>query len=141
MTVRGPAGAAVTVRTGETLRPDGRVNQENLRGAKSRDRYILKGEDRETWHPRFTYHGFRYAEFELPAGVELLAAEGQEVATGVEQTGRFSCSDPVLESCFAAMIHTERSNMHSVPTDCPQRDERLGWTGDAQIFVRTAAIS
>lgn len=141
MTVRGPAGAAVTVRTGETLRPDGRVNQENLRGAKSRDRYILKGEDRETWHPRFTYHGFRYAEFELPAGVELLAAEGQEVATGVEQTGRFSCSDPVLEGCFAAMIHTERSNMHSVPTDCPQRDERMAWLNDMTVRCEEAMFN
>ena len=127
----GPAGTEVRMRFAETLYDDGRVNQENLRNAKSEDIYILKGEGVETWEPAFTYHGFRYVQID---GLPSRPAEGdvmiKVVRSDVETTGEFSCSNPLLNDIFRLVWNTEASNMHSVPTDCPQRDERMGWLND-----------
>ena len=131
--VNGQTGSSVTIRYGETLREDGTVNQDNLRGAVAKDRYILKGTGKELWHPRFTYHGFRYVQLQLDGGAQLILAEAQAVYTAVQQTGNFHCSESLLNRCFEAMIWTERSNMHSVPTDCPQRDERMAWLNDVTV--------
>lgn len=127
----GPAGTEVRMRFAETLYDDGRVNQENLRNAKAEDTYILKGEGVETWEPAFTYHGFRYVQID---GLPSRPADGdvmiKVVRSDVETTGEFSCSNPLLNDIFRLVWNTEASNMHSVPTDCPQRDERMGWLND-----------
>lgn len=130
---RGPQGSSVTVKYAETSFEDGSVNQENLRGAKCRDVYRMAGSGREEYEPRFTYHGFRYVEICMADGAEVLEVSGREVASAVRQTGHFHCSDEVLNWLHEAIIRTERSNLHSIPTDCPQRDERQGWVNDMTV--------
>lgn len=130
LTVRGARGAAVTLRYAEGLKADGTVDQLNLRSAEATDRYILKGEGTECWAPRFTYHGFRYVQAETEGAAEILSLEGEAVRSAVRQIGHFSCSDPVLNRLHENAVRTEASNMHSIPTDCPQRDERFGWLND-----------
>jgi alpha-L-rhamnosidase len=131
--VSGPRGAAVKLRFAELLYDNGMINRENLRGARAEDVYILKGEGDEVWEPRFTYHGFRYVELSGYPGVPGAdTIRGRVVHTAVEQTGSFSCSKPVLNSLQRIIIWGQKSNLHSIPTDCCQRDERMGWMGDAQ---------
>ena len=136
--VKGNPGSKLTIRYGETLKPDGSVNQDNLRGAKARDVYILNGNGEEEWHPRFTYHGFRYAQLEPDGDVQLIDVEAQAVYTDVQETGGFDCSEEILNRCFEMMLRTECSNMHSVPTDCPQRDERMAWLNDVTVRCEEA---
>ncbi|HOS91931.1 MAG TPA: family 78 glycoside hydrolase catalytic domain, partial [Armatimonadota bacterium] len=137
--VKGPAGTAVRIRFAEVLNPDGSIYTENYRSAKATDTYILRGDGEETWAPRFTYRGFRYAEvtgFPGKPAADALTAEA--VHSDAPVIGRFECSEPLLNQIQHNIVWGQRSNMHSVPTDCPQRDERLGWTGDAQAFAPTA---
>ncbi len=131
--VRGPRGSAVRLRFAELLYADGMINQENLRGARAEDVYILKGEGEEFYEPRFTYHGFRYVEVTGFPGVPAAdALHGRLVRSAVEQTGSFSCSRPLLNRLQHIIVWGQQSNLHSIPTDCCQRDERMGWMGDAQ---------
>jgi len=130
---RGPRGAAVKLRFAELLYKDGTINQENLRGARAEDIYILKGEGEEVWEPRFTYHGFRYVELSGYPGVPAISAlRGRVVHTAVQPVGSFACSKPILNSLQRIIIWGQKSNLHGIPTDCCQRDERMGWMGDAQ---------
>lgn len=124
-------GTLITLRHGEVIYPDGSLNVENLRFAKATDVYICKG-GKEYYEPRFTYHGFRYAEVTGITG-ELKEEQitGRVVHTDNQEISGFSCSDDALNRIFKAMVWTMRSNMHSVPTDCCQRDERQGWMADA----------
>jgi len=131
--VRGPRSAVVKMRFAELLYDNGMINQENLRSARAEDVYTLKGEGEEVWEPRFTYHGFRYVEltgFPGVPGVDTI--RGRVVHTAVVPIGSFSCSKPVLNSLQRIIIWGQKSNLHSIPTDCCQRDERMGWLGDAQ---------
>jgi len=130
--VRGEAGARITLKYAETLYPDGMVNRENLRNARAEDVYILKGGgEEETWEPRFTYHGFRYIQVEGYPGFPLQSAiEGRVVRSSVESTATFSCSSDLINRIYALVRWTEADNLHSLPTDCPQRDERMGWLND-----------
>lgn len=131
--VRGPRGTTVKMRFAEMLYDNGMINQENLRGARAEDVYILKGEEEEVWEPRFTYHGFRYVELSGYPGVPAVnAIRGRVVHTAVEPAGSFSCSKPVLNSLQQIIVWGQKTNLHSIPTDCCQRDERMGWMGDAQ---------
>ena len=131
--VRGPRGAAVKMRFAELLYDTGMINQENLRGARAEDIYILKGEGEEVYEPRFTYHGFRYVEISgFPGAPSADTLRGRVVHTAVEQTGSFACSKPVLNGLQRIIVWGQTSNLHSIPTDCCQRDERMGWMGDAQ---------
>jgi alpha-L-rhamnosidase len=131
--VRGPRGAEVRLRFAELLYPDGTLNVENLRAARAEDRYILKGEGEEVWEPRFTYHGFRYVELTgFPGVPNAETVRGRVVRTAVRQAGSFACSKPVLNNLQRIIIWGQSSNLHSIPTDCCQRDERMGWMGDAQ---------
>jgi alpha-L-rhamnosidase len=131
--VRGPRGTAVKMRFAELLYDNGMINQENLRGARAEDIYILKGGADELWEPRFSYHGFRYVELTGYPGVPAMnAIRGRVVHTAVEPAGSFSCSKPVLNSLQRIIVWGQTSNLHSIPTDCCQRDERMGWMGDAQ---------
>ncbi len=140
--VRGEAGTTVQMRFAETLKPDGNVYRENLRGAEATDIYTLKGEDVEVWQPSFTYHGFRYVELTgFPYEPSLDALTGLVVYSEAPNTGEFSCSNELLNKVQQNIVWGQKSNMYSVPTDCPQRDERLGWMGDAQVFAPTSSYN
>ncbi len=137
--IKGKAGTTVTLRFGEMRHQDGTLMTENLRAARATDTYTLRGDPSgETWTPRFTYHGFQYAEL---TGVEekptLDTLTGLVLQNKTAPAGSFECSDPVLTRFALNAAWSQRANYLEVPTDCPQRDERLGWTGDAQTYVRT----
>lgn len=129
----GTQGSSIRMKYGETAREDGSVNQGNLREAKSENTYILNGSDFESYEPRFTYHGFRYVEIEITGDAVITQVMGKVVHTDVKQISRFRSTDEVLNAIYRAMIWTERSNMHSIPTDCPQRDERMAWLNDMTV--------
>ena len=133
--VTAPAGTRVTIRHAETLNPDGTIYTANLRSAASTDTYICRGGGGETWQPKFTFHGFRYVELTgLPDQPAPDAVTG--VVLGSDNPS--ACSDARINQLVSNIGWGLRGNYLSVPTDCPQRDERLGWMGDAQVFVRTA---
>ncbi|CAM3591767.1 glycoside hydrolase family 78 protein [Rahnella bruchi] len=138
--VRGNAGDKVVLRHFEVLDADGNVYLDNLRTATQRTEYVLKGEGEETWHPHFTWQGFRYVKVEeYPARLDLTNFTAIVLHSAMEQTGYFACSNPQLNQLHHNILWGLKGNFVDVPTDCPQRDERLGWTGDAQIFCRTAS--
>ena len=140
--VRGPAGTVVTMRFAEVLDRDGNLYTANLRRANQTDRYTLKGGDEEIYEPHFTFHGFRYVGVTgLPARADTGAITGIVVSSDLQETGSFETSDSLLNRLQQNIIWGQRSNFLDVPTDCPQRDERLGWTGDAQVFAPTAAFN
>ena len=137
--VKGKAGTKVSIRYAETLYKNGTVNQENLRNAKSTDTYILKGGGEERWEPAFTYHGFRYFQIEgLPDKPRKEDIIVKVVRTDVAKTGTFECGSPLLNDIHRMVVNTEASNLHSVPTDCPQRDERMGWLNDLTVRIEQA---
>ncbi len=139
---RGAAGTRITLRFAEMLNPDGTVYTTNLRGAKATDTYTMKGGATETWEPRFTFHGFRYVEVTgFPGKPGKDAITGIVVGSDNPQTGDFSCSSDLVNKLHHNIYWGQRGNYLEAPTDCPQRDERLGWMGDAQIFVRTACYN
>ncbi len=141
--VKGARGTKVQLRYGEMLHPDGRLMTENLRRARVTDEYILRGGDaEETWSPRFTYHGFQYVEVSgLAERPSLDAVTGLVLHNATPLTSEFACSDEVMTRFWKNTVWTQRANFVEVPTDCPQRDERLGWMGDAQMYVRTATYN
>ncbi len=141
--VKGRAGTQVRLRHGEMLHLDGRLMTENLRKARATDFYVLRGDaGGETYTPRFTFHGFQYVELSGYPG-----KPGQDAITGIvlqsdtTPTSHFECSDPMANRLFKNIVWTQRANFLDLPTDCPQRDERFGWTGDAQIYVRAATYN
>lgn len=137
--VTGEKGQRIVMRFAELLHEDGTVAQENLRMAKATDTYILSGEGTEEWVPEFTYHGFRYIQVEgLKETPDKSALTGEVFHTNVPFNGSFTCSNSLLNKIWKNITWGQRGNLMSVPTDCPQRDERLGWMGDAQIFAPTA---
>ena len=140
--VEGPRGTDVRLRFAELLYDNGMINQENLRSARAEDLYILKGEGEEIWEPRFTYHGFRYVEVTgFPGTPGLDTIRGRVVHTAVEPTGSFACSKPVLNGLQRIIVWGQKTNLHSIPTDCDQRDERMGWMGDAQGTAEEAIMN
>ncbi|MGD1157745.1 MAG: family 78 glycoside hydrolase catalytic domain [Terriglobia bacterium] len=140
--VRGPRGAEVRLRFSELLYDDGMINRENLREAKSRDIYTLRGEGDETYQPRFTYHGFRYVEVTgYPGTPSLDSVRGHVVHTAVEPTGNFAASKALLNQIHKVIRWSDLTNLHSVPTDCDQRDERMGWMGDAQTSAEAMMLN
>jgi alpha-L-rhamnosidase len=141
--VKGKAGDKVRIRHAEVLHGDGRLSTENLRCARATDTYILKGDPAgETWTPEFTYHGFQYIELTgFPGTPDRDAVTGIVIHSDTPRHGRFECSDPMLNRLYQNILWTQRANFFEMPTDCPQRDERMGWTGDAQIYVRAATYN
>ncbi|WP_167859708.1 alpha-L-rhamnosidase [Paenibacillus cymbidii] len=137
----GAAGDTVVIRHGEALDEAGELYTANLRLSRQIDTFMLAGESEEVLEPHFTLHGFRYAEITGSCADRLEAADivGVVVFTGLEQAGKLETSSPLLNKLVSNIEWTQRGNFVSVPTDCPQRDERLGWSGDAQVFFRTAA--
>ncbi|MDP8244868.1 MAG: family 78 glycoside hydrolase catalytic domain [Candidatus Hinthialibacter antarcticus] len=141
--VKGKRGDTIVIRHGEMLHPDGRLMTENLRRAQATDTYILRGDSQpEIWEPRFTYHGFQYVELTgLTEKPSLNTVTGIAIHSDTPLTSSFACSDPMVNQLFKNIVWTQRSNFFEVPTDCPQRDERFGWTGDAQTYIRTASYN
>ena len=140
--VSGKNGDTIQLRFAELLYEDGTVAQENLRSARATDSYILRGTGEETWQPSFTYHGFRYVQMEGYAGTASIEnITGLRFYSSAPETGHFSSSNELLNSIWGNVMNGQKGNMHSVPTDCPQRDERLGWMGDVQIFAPTSAYN
>jgi alpha-L-rhamnosidase len=140
LTVQGQAGTTITLRHAEVLE-DGELGTRPLRKAEATDRYTLRGEGVEIWEPRFTFHGFRYAEVAGWPG-QLHADNLRAIVchSDMERTGWFSCSDTLINQLHENVVWGMRGNFLDVPTDCPQRDERLGWTGDVQVFAPTACF-
>ena len=142
LAVRGPRGQRITVRYAEALDPDGGLYRSNLRSAQAIDEFILGGEGQEVFEPRFTYHGFRYVEIAgYPGTLPAEAVTGCVVHADMRVTGGFECSRADLNQLQQNITWSQRGNFLTVPTDCPQRDERLGWTGDAQVFGATAMFN
>jgi alpha-L-rhamnosidase len=140
--VQGPRGTDVQLRFAEVLNPDGSLYVENLRTAKVTDHYILAGKGVEEYQPAFTFHGFRYAEISgLPSKPALDAVKAVVLHTDAPFTARLKTGSSMINQLWSNILWGQRSNFVGVPTDCPQRDERLGWTGDAQVFWRTASYN
>ncbi|WP_223693257.1 alpha-L-rhamnosidase [Leifsonia poae] len=143
--VRGDAGRVVTIRTAEVMQ-DGELYTRPLRDARSTDSYTLAGRAQaEEWEPRFTFHGFRFAEIEgWPGDLDAAVTAGDVVArvyhTDLERTGWFESSDELVDRLHDNVVWSMRGNFVDLPTDCPQRDERVGWTGDIQVFAPTASF-
>ncbi len=136
LVVKGKKGDIVTVRHAEILEPDGSLHTRSLRTARATDVYTLASDGDVTLEPGFTFHGFRYADV---VGAEVVSATAVAISSAIAPRGSFDCSEPVLNRLHSNVQWSQRGNFVSVPTDCPQRDERLGWTGDAQAFAPTAS--
>lgn len=135
-------GQVITLRHGEMLKPDGTLYTLNLRSARNMDVYICKGGEEEWFEPHFTFHGFRYVEVRgYAVEPRLEDVVGQVIHSDTPIIGSFECAHPMINQLQSNIVWGQRGNFLSVPTDCPQRDERLGWTGDAQVFVRTASFN
>ncbi len=139
--VQGPAGARVRVRHAEVLDGEGRLHTQPLRTARAADTYVLAGKGTVWLEPAFTFHGFRYAEIDASPDVSVEEAEVAVVSSDLAPTGRFECSDERVNQLFRNVSWSQRGNFLAVPTDCPQRDERLGWTGDIMVFAPTACAN
>lgn len=139
LTVDGPAGAEIVVRHAEVLE-DGELSLRPLRRAAATDAIVLDGSGPVTVEPRFTFHGFRYAQLDgWPGEFDPAAVEAVVLHSDLERTGWFASSHPLLDRLHENVVWGMRGNFLSIPTDCPQRDERLGWTGDIQVFAPTAS--
>lgn len=134
---KGDRGAKIVIRHGELL-SDGKLYTENLRKAEATDTYILSGEGQEVFRPLFTFHGFRYAELTITGNAQIIDVVAQAMYTDLRATGSFECSNNIVTKIYQNALWGQRDNFLDVPTDCPQRDERLGWTADAQIFCQSA---
>ena len=153
LTVQGHAGTEVTMRFAEMLNdtgsdehlndgPAGSIYTLNYRTAKSILRYVMRGEARgETYHPSATFFGFRYVELTATDDVTIQGLTGQVVGSNLKESAHFSCSNDQINQLYSNIRWSMRGNFLSIPTDCPQRDERLGWTGDTQIFSRAACYT
>jgi alpha-L-rhamnosidase len=138
----GKPGQKLTLRFAERLNPDGTIYTTNLREARATDTYLCSGTGPETWQPRFTFHGFQYVELTgLESAPTADTITGVAISSDTPVVGRFASSDEMLNKLHGNIYWTQRSNFIDIPTDCPQRDERLGWTGDAQVYVRTATLN
>ena len=137
---KGNRGAKVEIKHGEIL-SEGELYTENLRAAEQTDTYILSGDGEEIFRPLFTFHGFQYAEIYVTGNVEILDITAEAMYSDLKSTGSFSCSDEIVNKVYQNALWGQRDNFLNVPTDCPQRDERLGWTGDAQIFCQSAMFN
>lgn len=137
---KGESSAKIIVRHGEIL-DNGKLYIENLRKAEAMDTFVLSGIGEEVFRPIFTYHGFRYFEFEVIGNVDILDVKAEVMYTDLEVSGGFSCSSELVNKIYQNILWSQRDNFYSVPTDCPQRDERLGWTGDAQVFCQSAVYN
>lgn len=141
--LKGNRGDSVVFRFGEMLFPDGSLMTDNLRKARATDTYVFSGTgETEIWSPSFTFHGFQFVEVsglkEKPSKDFLV---GLALSSDLEDVGHFEVDNPMLNQLYSNIVWTQKANYLDIPTDCPQRDERLGWTGDAQIYMRSAIFN
>jgi alpha-L-rhamnosidase len=141
LNVSGKTGQQITIDFAEILDKDGNFYRDNYRKARSSIIYTCKGSGRETYEPHFTFFGFRYARIRNYTTADLSTLTGIVIHSDMQPTGKFSCSNPLVNRLQENIRWGEKGNFLDIPTDCPQRDERLGWTGDAQVFARTAAFN
>ena len=142
LSLSGPAGTDVRVRSGEVLNPDGTLYTENLRTAKATDHFILAGHGIETLVPHFTFHGFRYIEITgLKSAPDPKYVAALALHTDFPFTAELKTGDAMVNKLWSNILWGQRSNFVGLPTDCPQRDERLGWSADAQVFWRAASYN
>lgn len=135
----GNSGDKVVLLHGEVLDSDGNFYNDNLRTAKARIEYTLNGSGIEIFSPMFTFHGFRYVKIvEYPGDIDITNFTGCVIHSNIQKTGSFECSNPMLNQLQSNINWGLKGNFIDLPTDCPQRDERWGWTGDAQVFISTA---
>ncbi len=140
--IKGRAGDSIRLSHAEVLDKAGNFYTENLRAAKAQDVFILRGGEEETFEPHFTFHGFRYIRIEgLSGAVNPDDFTAVAVYSAMPKTGEFTCSNALINQLQHNIQWGQQGNFLDVPTDCPQRDERLGWTGDAQVFSRTATYN
>ncbi len=140
--VKGNSGDKIVIKYAEVLDKTGNFYTDNLRAARCTDTYILKGGGEEIYQPLFTFHGFRYVKLEgLATEPGLDQVTGIVIHSAMTPTGSFACSDSLINKLQHNIQWGQKGNFLDVPTDCPQRDERLGWTGDAQVFSMTAAFN
>ncbi len=140
--VQGAAGTSVELKFGEMLNEDGTVLTENLRKARATDTYILSGNGEEVWQPKFTYHGFQYVQITgFPGKPEPDAITGIVLSSIETNASTFSSSSSMNNTLYKNIKTTQSANFFEIPTDCPQRDERMGWTGDAQIYCRSSTYN
>jgi alpha-L-rhamnosidase len=136
LVVDGKKGQTVTIRHAEVLESGQKLHTKALRSAKATDQYILAEDGRQTLEPRFTFHGFQFAD--VVSDAKVVSGVGVAISSGTKQRSAFSSSDARLNRLYRNVVWSQRDNFVGLPTDCPQRDERLGWTGDAQAFANTA---
>ncbi|MEE9432027.1 MAG: glycoside hydrolase family 78 protein [Melioribacteraceae bacterium] len=142
LNVKGAARTVVTMKYAEVLDKHGEFYTDNLRSAKATTKYTLKGKGLETYEPKFTFMGFRYVALEgFPGNLKPENLTGIVIHSDMKPSGTFECSNTQINQLQKNIQWGEKGNFLDVPTDCPQRDERMGWTGDAQAFVRTAAYN
>jgi alpha-L-rhamnosidase len=140
--VQGPAGTTVILRFAEVLDQQGNFYTENLRNAKATVRYTLRGGPPEIFEPHFAFEGFRYVEVDgYPGELTLDSVTGVVIHSDMAPTSRFETSSKLVNQLQHNILWGQKGNFLDVPTDCPQRDERLGWTGDAEVFASTAAFN
>ena len=140
--VKGNRGDTIVTKFAEVLDKEGNFYTANLRAAKATNTYIKKSDGVEIYEPHFTFHGFRFVMIEgLSEAPQLGDVTGIVIHSEMKPTGTFSCSDPLINQLQHNIQWGQKGNFLDVPTDCPQRDERLGWTGDAQAFSMTAAYN
>ena len=140
--LKGQAGQRVELRFAEILKADGHADQSNLRGARAADLYILRGDPSdEVYEPHFTYHGFRYVEVTGIPSLDPADISGIVVHSDLTETGALRVNNALIHQLWKNTVWSQRSNFMGIPTDCPQRDERLGWMGDAHVFWDAAAFN
>ena len=139
---KGEAGQKVVLRHVEMLKPDGMIYTDNLRAARATDTFYLAGGAKRAYEPYFTFHGFQYVEVTgLDYKPDVRDLTGIVTYSDLPQTASFECSEPLVNKLTLNSLWGQRGNFLDVPTDCPQRDERAGWTGDAQVFMKTACLN
>ncbi len=140
--LEGKEGTQIILQHAEVLDRNGNFYTDNLRAAGQEVRYTFRGEGRETYAPHFTFQGFRYVKISgYPGEISTGDLEGEVIHSDMEEAGGFRCSDSLLNGLQRNIQWGLRGNFLDVPTDCPQRDERMGWTGDAQVFAPTACFN
>ncbi len=138
ISVEGQRGARVIVEHAEVLDKDGNFDRASIRSAEARAEYVLKGEGVEAYRPAFTFFGYRYARVAIVGDAAIRSIESIPISSAIARTASFKSANPLVNRLVENTVWSQRSNFIDVPTDCPQRDERLGWTGDAQVFAPAA---
>lgn len=135
-------GQSILIRHGEILKEDGSLYVDNLRSAAAMTTYICRGDKKEDYEPTFTFYGFRYLEISGWNGeMKKEDIEGVVIHSALEKTGEFTSSEPLINQLYSNIVWGQKSNFLDIPTDCPQRDERYGWTGDTQVFANMASYN